>query len=549
MAKYRYPGVNYFTEEDHEIFRGRKDETRRLFRRLLINKTLVLHSESGIGKSSLIRAGLIPYIEKHNVSIDKENKIESRKHRKVLPVTVRGISTADEKNDQNKTLIVDEVIRVTFEQAEKYIESDLEDLPIINKELSLWYLAKQIEFAGYDILFIFDQFEEIQSYSYEQIKYYEEELSKLFLSHIPKEIDNQIEAFISSDKGDEDSSLDLLGKLEKRLNASCLFVIREDRLAVMSSFTDRFPDILKHNFYLRGLDVNGAKDAITHPASLPGDYESPNFEYDPAVVKKIISKLKNKDTQLIDPLQVQIVCKSLEAKVIEQRKTVIKKSDLGSITNIISIFYKHSWSAVEDELDLSRQQINKIRKEVISKLVVGGKRVPVLKEQYSQQYDTRKVITLLEEKGFLRRLTTANGVFYELSHDRLIDPIKEDMIYLLAEEKTETERRKRIKKTVRITAIITLLIIFSLGAWNYLERDRQKTELASQVLSTISFANRDNPSFAYFLAKSYDTIISNKALDSIVNQLDKNHRVAPSKIIPLSSSFMSIEYDEKSDEY
>src|SRR3982751_5228004 len=66
MTKYRYPGLNAYTKQDAFIFKGRDDDSGKLLEQINLNKTLVLHAESGVGKSSLIQAGLLPLIEKTN---------------------------------------------------------------------------------------------------------------------------------------------------------------------------------------------------------------------------------------------------------------------------------------------------------------------------------------------------------------------------------------------------------------------------------------------------------------------------------------------------
>ena len=60
MSKYRYPGLNAYTGADAYIFRGRDTDASNLLREINLNRTVVLHAESGIGKSSVIQAGLIP---------------------------------------------------------------------------------------------------------------------------------------------------------------------------------------------------------------------------------------------------------------------------------------------------------------------------------------------------------------------------------------------------------------------------------------------------------------------------------------------------------
>jgi DNA-binding winged helix-turn-helix (wHTH) protein/WD40 repeat protein len=55
-----YPGLAAFTEDDAEFFFGREAEVAQLWRKITARRLLALIGPSGIGKSSLLRAGLIP---------------------------------------------------------------------------------------------------------------------------------------------------------------------------------------------------------------------------------------------------------------------------------------------------------------------------------------------------------------------------------------------------------------------------------------------------------------------------------------------------------
>src|SRR6516225_1296668 len=85
-SKSRYPGVNHFRREDKDTFFGRKEDSEKLYVQMMLSKTLVLHAESGTGKSSLIEAGLLPIIDK------KESEQLSNQPNKALkfyPITIR----------------------------------------------------------------------------------------------------------------------------------------------------------------------------------------------------------------------------------------------------------------------------------------------------------------------------------------------------------------------------------------------------------------------------------------------------------------------------
>src|ERR1035438_6435837 len=56
----RYPGVKPFETEEQHIFFGRTNDIQNLYDLVGVEKTVLLYSKSGLGKSSLSNAGLIP---------------------------------------------------------------------------------------------------------------------------------------------------------------------------------------------------------------------------------------------------------------------------------------------------------------------------------------------------------------------------------------------------------------------------------------------------------------------------------------------------------
>ena len=58
-----YPGLRPFMKDEWPIFFGREGMTDEVIARLMHNRLLVVHGDSGCGKSSLIRAGVQPRLE------------------------------------------------------------------------------------------------------------------------------------------------------------------------------------------------------------------------------------------------------------------------------------------------------------------------------------------------------------------------------------------------------------------------------------------------------------------------------------------------------
>jgi ABC-type transport system involved in cytochrome bd biosynthesis fused ATPase/permease subunit len=59
---YRYPGAQSFSENQQNIFFGRENEVEEILDLIRLEKHLVIYGKSGMGKSSLLNAGLVPRI-------------------------------------------------------------------------------------------------------------------------------------------------------------------------------------------------------------------------------------------------------------------------------------------------------------------------------------------------------------------------------------------------------------------------------------------------------------------------------------------------------
>src|SRR3954471_20617266 len=62
-----WPGLASFREADRELFFGRERETEELFRAVMRERLTILFGLSGLGKTSLLQAGLFPRLRDENV--------------------------------------------------------------------------------------------------------------------------------------------------------------------------------------------------------------------------------------------------------------------------------------------------------------------------------------------------------------------------------------------------------------------------------------------------------------------------------------------------
>ncbi len=61
----RYPGIRSFERSEQHLFFGRARETQALYEAVKVKPLTVLFSQYGIGKTSLLNAGLVPMLEQN----------------------------------------------------------------------------------------------------------------------------------------------------------------------------------------------------------------------------------------------------------------------------------------------------------------------------------------------------------------------------------------------------------------------------------------------------------------------------------------------------
>jgi WD40 repeat protein len=79
-----YQGLDYYTEDDAEWFFGRRSERNRIISNLRTSRLTVLYAESGVGKSSLLRAGAVARLREL-----ARDDIERRGSARFVPVVFR----------------------------------------------------------------------------------------------------------------------------------------------------------------------------------------------------------------------------------------------------------------------------------------------------------------------------------------------------------------------------------------------------------------------------------------------------------------------------
>jgi DNA-binding winged helix-turn-helix (wHTH) protein len=206
-----YKFLDYYTEQDAGLFFGRMPEVEAICSQILAHRSFILHGRSGVGKSSIIRAGLMP-------------RLKSGNH---LAFVIRSFTDPLQQ------------MASALSQA-----AGLDAPP--QEAASLAGLVKEVErlLPARSVIFFLDQFEEFFSLL-------SEEARKNFL----------------------DAMADLIAC--ESLPLRLVFALREDMLAEMSQLKPAIPEIFYHEYRLKRLSREQAALAITEPATAVGcEYEA-----------------------------------------------------------------------------------------------------------------------------------------------------------------------------------------------------------------------------------------------------------------------------------
>ena len=472
----RYPGVKPFSVSENFMFFGRQTDVEALNTLIFLKQTVVLYGKSGYGKSSLINAGIIPKLQENEswsyFSIRFNNYFEKETEQNLSP-----LQTVKKRLSEN------------IKPSPKNVLDKL-----IPNENSFWYWVKQHQLHNEktNFIFFFDQFEELFTYSKEQISEFSEQLSELLYNTLPLKFKNRIaEAEENNVLTDDEHDF-----LYQKPDVKVVFSIRSDRLSLLNSLTDKHPYILKHCYELNALNTTDAKQAIVEPAKLSKDFGflTPEFSFTPQAIEKILNSIANPDDGKIEAATLQIICRFVEDNLVAvQNNLSINEADLGEIADIFQHYYENILSK------LSKKERHQAQHLIEDELIDGSRRNPLSATYITTKFGlTEQLLNQLEQSSLLRKERDASGrILYEVSHDSLVTAIEkvaqdrrkdEEVIEKLQLEQQIKEEKKKTqelellnKKAVFRYKLAFVLAFLSLGIAVVAVYFRQQSVTASEL--------------------------------------------------------------------
>ena len=414
-------GLESYNESNSNIFFGRDEEILQLSNDIFHNIQTIIYGPSGIGKTSIIRAGVF----------------KIARERGYFPIYIRLLHD-DEKGESYYKQVVEaieseaKVREIDIEQTTHYVKKEGD------KEIcgSLWEYFHCNEFwtkENYPItpLIVVDQFEEIFTLCQDRTQQAD------FFEQISDLCDNKLPSYIKDYINNRDNE-----RVEHLESANYRFVIslREDFLARLEELAENIPALKRNRFSLQCLNEEQALDIITKP--LPGLIsENVAIQIIERVTGKIFQKdftLHDKPEILVEPSILSLFCSELDKKRKEQGMNVVSENLIGQFgDNIIKDFY------IDCLKDLSQDKIEFIE---IHLLTVDGYRDAEALQNAKKFGFTDDEITNLTNRRLVR-IEERNGIKrLEFTHDVLCKVASKDK----QERETQRIRQEEEKKRQRI---------------------------------------------------------------------------------------------------
>ena len=391
-------------ENDYK-FCGRDEETLDVVRLIDNNLFITLYGSSGIGKTSLLRAGVIPILRKKDY----------------YPLYVR-------LSQETKEISYAEAIVQMLQNSGLTQESGAKTKhPEGNDRLYLWNYFATTRFynEGREVypVIILDQFEEVFR---EGDKAKAELLLKQIYLLLNDELEMPDEAGYSADT-----------------NYRFVASIREDFLFVLEDSIDANSlDLYKNNRYrLRPMKPENAREVVLIPGK---DCIEENEKE--AIAERIISLATRPQSDAIDTLLLSLVCAGTYDKKAGQK---ISLDDLSIWkNNPMEVYYQEAVKG------LSADQVRYIQQHLIRE---DGSR---------KRIDSKEVKTALGENTY-QQLTLGKNRLFALGDKGQVELLHDQLGMAIYEERKAFEERERKKKFRRRISVIGIMVLAVAGVFMF----------------------------------------------------------------------------------
>ncbi|HEV2765532.1 MAG TPA: hypothetical protein VGV38_21290 [Pyrinomonadaceae bacterium] len=421
-----YVGPRPFDREDAPVFFGRDAEANELLSLVVAHPVVLLYAQSGAGKTSLLNARLLPLLEERRAEVFGTARVSGELPAGLAPEDVDNIyvfnalaslgggASADGAPDPKR------LGRLAF-------EGFLAERPHAERAPGVFAMR----------VVVFDQFEEI------------------FTTHVER-------------WRDREKFFDQVGEaLERDKRLRVVFSMREEYLAGVEAFADVLPERLRTRYRLERLREPAALQAVKRPL------EATDRSFAPGVAEKLVKSLLqikvktargtlDVEGEYVEPVQLQVVCRNLWES-LPGGVEVIDETHVQTYGDVDQALIRYYEAGLKSAAALSfggpsprylKDQL--LRSWFETELITPGRtRGLVYKDTEAAGSLPNRVAEHLESLHLVRAEVRGGALWYELSHDRFVDPI------------LESNRRWRVKRNLGLVGVAGVLLSMLVALFSF----------------------------------------------------------------------------------
>lgn len=401
MSDSPFVGPRPFEKEDSDRFYGRTRETEELLSLIIAHRAVLVYAQSGAGKSSLLRAGVIKRLEEQQFQVLRSARVHGLLPSDVPPESVQNIFVYHALQYWAPLLPDGQSIKDHAKTTLSEFLKPLVAAPEADEESSP------------PLIVILDQFEEFfttNQHRWQERRPFFEQLAQA-LHDLP--------------------------------TMKVIFVMREEYIAQLEPFADLLPEKLRPRMHLERLRGNAARSAVVKP------FENRALSFDPNAADQLMGELseirvaegdKFRETrgEFVEPVQLQVVCQSLWENLPSEWKRAPNTSSDGSrlitaeyierfgdVDNALACYYDRSVerAAAASEGRIGEGELRRWFGEAL--ITPTGTRGLAFRGAPGATWRIPGLaLKELEEAHVIRREDRSGTITHELTHDRFIEPIQ-----------------------------------------------------------------------------------------------------------------------------
>jgi tetratricopeptide (TPR) repeat protein len=492
-AQNPWPGLYAFDEVAARFFNGRRLESVTL-RRLVMHAPLtVLFGASGLGKTSLLQAGLFPLLREEQL----------------LPVYVR-LDFRD-----NDAPLVDQLRRALLAQ----IETQGIDAQSLLSDESLWHYLHREDFELWSPLnqlltpvFVLDQLEELFTLGIDR-----SDATRNLIVDLADLIENRIPAAFS--KALTEGSATSTGLSFDRQPHKVLLSFREDFLPAVEGWKNELPSVLRNRLRLLPMSGKQAFEAVynTAPHLVDESLAWQIVHFVAGAQEDNVGFQTGRDPVgevTVEPALLSLLCRGLNERRKEQSK---EKLDSGLLANtgrsIIADYYEEAVEPLPERVQRF------IENELITE---RGFRKPCDADDARQVHGvSNDDIRRLVNKRLLRVEPQRGTERIELTHDLLTAVVRDHRDRRREKERVRQQQREHAQRlqSIVVTAIVVLLTILSASGVLvalFLERARRVEHAESTRLNKENSRSKELTKAATIRQEGFRTLREGSYVKAIV---------------------------------